>query len=84
MDGHDPGRFTMADDNTQRLMDAEEHRKTYVAIMKATGEIAVPFCLGLGALFTNLVMRNGLGAALVAGVVTYLLAFFIVRTFFAH
>ena len=74
----------MADDDAQRLMDAEEHRRTYVAIMKATGEFAVPFCLGLGALFTNLVMRNGLGTALVAGVVTYLLAFFVVRTFFAH
>lgn len=74
----------MADDSAQRLMDAEEHRKTYVAIMKATGEFAVPFCLGLGAMFTNLVMRNGVGMALVVGVVTYLFAFFVIRTFFAH
>jgi len=74
----------MADDAGQKLLDAEEHRKTYVAIMKTTGLVAVPFLLGLGVFFTNLVMRNGVGVALVGGVFTYFLAFFVVRTFFAH
>jgi hypothetical protein len=74
----------MADDAAQRLMDAEEHRRSYVGIMKATGEVAVPLCLGLGAFFTNLVMRNGIGVALVAGILTYLHVFFVVKTFFSH
>lgn len=74
----------MADDAAQRLMDAEEHRRSYVGIMKATGEVGVPFCLALGAFFTNLVMRNGIGIALVAGILTYLLVFFVVKTFFSH
>jgi threonine/homoserine efflux transporter RhtA len=78
------GRRGMADDTAQRVMDAEEHRRTYEAVMKVSGEIAVPFCLALCAMFTNLVMRNGLGVALVAGVITYLIAFFVVRTFFSH
>ncbi len=74
----------MAEDSAQRLMDAEEHRRSYVAIMKATGEVAVPFTMALGVFFTNLVMRNGIGIALVAGVLTYLLVFFVVKTFFSH
>ncbi|MEQ1932243.1 MAG: hypothetical protein ABL957_17165 [Parvularculaceae bacterium] len=74
----------MADDTAQRLMDAEEHRRSYVGVMKATGEVGVPFCLALGVFFTNLVMRNGVGIALVAGVITYLLVFFVVKTFFSH
>lgn len=74
----------MAEDTAQRTLDAEEHRRTYVRIMKATGEIAVPFTLGLTAFFTNLVMRNGLGTAVVAFIVTYLFVWFIVRTFFSH
>lgn len=78
------GANDMADDSAQRLMDAEEHRRSYTAIMKAASEVAVPFSLALGAFFTNLVMRNGVGTALVAGILTYLLVFFVVRTFFSH
>ncbi len=74
----------MADDSAQRLMDAEEHRRSYVAIMKATGEVAVPFTMALGVFFTNLVMRNGIGVALVGAIITYLLVFFVVKTFFSH
>jgi hypothetical protein len=74
----------MADDSAQKLLDAEEHRRTYVAIMKASGEIAVPFFLALAVFFTNLVIRNPVWIALVGGIITYLVAFFIVRTFFAH
>ncbi|NWG70202.1 MAG: hypothetical protein HXY23_01135 [Parvularculaceae bacterium] len=74
----------MADDAAQRLMDAEEHRRSYTAIMKATGEVGVPFCMALAVFFTNLVIRNGVGVALVAGILTYLLVFFVVKTFFSH
>lgn len=74
----------MADETAQSVLDAEEHRKTYVRIMKATGEVGVPFCLGLAVFFTNLVIHNGLGLALVAFVFTYLLVWFVVRTFFSH
>lgn len=74
----------MAEDNAQRAHDAEARRKTYARIMKAAGEIGVPVTLGLAAFFTNLAMRNGLGVALVAFIVTYLLVWFIVRTFFSH
>ena len=74
----------MADDTAQRLEDAEEHRRTYSAIMKASGEIGVPFCLALTVFFTNLVMANGILTALVGAVVTYIAVYFIVRTFFSH
>ncbi|MEE2691838.1 MAG: hypothetical protein VX640_09905 [Pseudomonadota bacterium] len=74
----------MAQDAAQRTHDAEEHRKTYRAIMKASGEVGVPFCLALTVFFTNLVLANGVGTALVAAVITYLAVFFIVKTFFSH
>ncbi|MGE0409292.1 MAG: hypothetical protein AB7P23_08535 [Amphiplicatus sp.] len=74
----------MADEMTQRLADAEEHRRTYAAIMRASGEIGVPFALALTVFFTNLVMANGIGVALIGAIVTYLVVFFVVRTFFSH
>lgn len=74
----------MAQDAAQQVQDAEEHLKTYNAIMKASGEVAVPFSLALTVFFTNLVLANGIGLALVAGVVTYLFVFFVVKMFFSH
>lgn len=74
----------MADDTAQRMADAEEHRKSYKAIMKASGEIGVPFALALTVFFTNLVMANGIWVALAGAVVTYIFVFFVVRTFFSH
>lgn len=74
----------MTDDTAQQLRDEEEHRKSYNAIMKASGEIGVPFCLALTVFFTNLVMANGIWLALFAGVITYVFAFFVVRIFFSH
>ena len=74
----------MADDTAQRLQDAEEHRRSYQQIMKFAGEVGVPASLGLTMFFTQLVMANGIGMALVAGVLTYVLVYFIVRTFFSH
>jgi hypothetical protein len=75
--------MVMAED-AQRIHDAEEHRKTYVSVMKASGEIGVPFALALTVFFTNLVMANGIGLALVGAIITYLFTFWIVRTFFSH
>ena len=74
----------MADEMSQRLADAEEHRKAYQAIMKAGTEIGVPFCLALTMFFTVLVMAKGIGAALVMAVITYLFSFFVVKAFFSH
>jgi hypothetical protein len=77
------GATGMADDTTQRLLDAEAHRKSYNAIMKTGGQVAAPLCLALGMFFTNLVMRNGLITAVVVSVITFFVAYFIVKTFFS-
>jgi hypothetical protein len=74
----------MADETVQRSMDAEEHRKTYQAVMKASAEVGVPFCLALTMFFTNLVLANGVWTAIVAGIVTYIAVYIIVRLFFSH
>ncbi len=74
----------MADESAQQLLDTEEHQKTYVAIMKSTGLIIIPVLAAFSVFFVNLVIRNGVGSALAGAVFTYLLAFFIVRTFFSH
>lgn len=74
----------MADEAAQRALDAEAHRKTYEAIMKASSEVGVPFTLALAVFFTCLVMAKGLVVALIAGVFTYLFVFFVVRIFFSH
>jgi hypothetical protein len=74
----------MADDTSQRLADAEEHRKAYQSIMKAGTEIGVPFSMALTMFFTVLVMAKGIGAALVMAVITYLFVHFVVKAFFTH
>ena len=74
----------MTDETLQRAQDAEEHRKSYEAIMKASAEIGVPFALALTMFFTSLVMANGIWVSLFAGIVTYVFVFFVVKTFFSH
>ncbi len=76
--------MTMADDAEKSAGDAEAHRKTYAQIMRATGEIGLPFALALTVFFTNLVMANGIALALVGAVITYVFVFFLVKTFFSH
>lgn len=72
------------DEAQQRALDAEEHRKIYRGIMKAAGEVAVPFCMALAMFFVQLTMRNGLGWAVISFVGVYLLVWWVVRTFFSH
>ena len=74
----------MTDETTQRAADAEEHRKSYEAIMRASSEIGVPFALALAMFFTNLVLANGIWLSLLAGIVTYVFVYFVVKTFFSH
>ncbi|MCB2098865.1 MAG: hypothetical protein AB7F91_11365 [Parvularculaceae bacterium] len=73
-----------ADETAQRTADAEEHRKIYQGIMKASAEIGVPFCMGLAMFFTQLVMANGLGVACLSFIVVYVLAWWVAKTFFSH
>lgn len=74
----------MTDQANQSALDDEESRKTYIGVMKAVGEIGLPFSLGLAVLFTNLVLSNGILTALLGAIITYLIVFFIVKTFFSH
>lgn len=73
----------MTEEAIQQAKDAEEHRKSYVAIMKASSEIGVPFALGLTMFFTCLVLGYGF-TSLLAGVAVYVAVFVIVKLFFAH
>jgi len=74
----------MAEEMAQDRMDPNEQRRTYKSVMRISSEIGVPFVLALTMFFTNLVMRNGLGIAILAAAVTYLFVYFIVKTFFSH
>ena len=74
----------MADEAAQRTSDAEQHRRTYKAIMKASGEVGVPLSLALTMFFTNLVLANGVPTAFLAGVLTYVGVLFVVKMFFSH
>jgi len=73
----------MTDLASQRLADAEEHKKSYEDIMGASVRIALPFTMGLTMFFTQLVMGNGI-FALVAGIVTAVIVHIVVRLFFTH
>lgn len=74
----------MADNAMQRAADAEQNRKTYQAVMKFSAEVGVPFCLGLSMFFTQLVLANGIGVALVTGVIVHIAVYIIVKLFFSH
>ncbi len=72
------------DEAKQRTADAEEHRKIYKGIMKASTEVGVPLCMGLAMFFTQLVMANGIGVAIISFIGVYVFSWWVVRTFFSH
>lgn len=74
----------MTDDAIQHAHDAEEHQKSYNAIMGAATEIGVPLCLALAMFFTGLVTRAGFLMAVVMAVVVYIFAHIVVKLFFSH
>lgn len=74
----------MTDETLQRAKDAEEHKRSYDAIMGACTEIGVPAAMGLTMFFTSWVMANGFLLSLFAGIAVYLFAFFVVKIFFSH
>lgn len=73
----------MTDEATQRLQDAEEHRRSYDTIMGACTHVGVPAAMGLTMFFTSWVMENGFLFSLFAGVVVYIFSYLIVRLFFS-
>ncbi|NWG93178.1 MAG: hypothetical protein HXY21_11840 [Parvularculaceae bacterium] len=74
---------TTVDEAKQRAQDAEEHVRSYKGIMTAATHIGVPFCMALATFFTVLTMRGGIGAAAFSLVAVYILAWWIVKTFFS-
>lgn len=72
------------DEAKQRTADAEEHRKIYKGIMKASTEVGVPLTMGLAIFFTQLVLAHGIAVALISAVAVYVFAWWVVRTFFTH
>lgn len=74
----------MTDETAQRLADAEDHKKTYSAIMDASAQIGVPGALGLTMFFTQLVLANGAIFGAIAGFITAFATFAIVKLFFSH
>ena len=74
----------MNEKSSTDILDPSEQRETYHAVMRASAEIGVPFCLALTMFFTNLVLANGVVAALVMAIITYLFVFFVVKAFFSH
>ena len=74
----------MTDEAIQRAQDAEEHRTSYNAIMKASTEIGVPFCLAITMFFTGLVIRSGFLTSVLLAVAVYIFSHIVVKTFFSH
>ncbi|PQA87504.1 hypothetical protein [Hyphococcus luteus] len=74
----------MTDEAVEHAHDAEEHKKSYDAIMGAATEIGVPFSMALAMFFTGLVTRSGVLMAILMGVIVYVLAHIVVKLFFSH
>ncbi len=74
----------MSDEVSEKLSDAEEHKKAYDGIMGAATEVGVPAALALATFFTSIVMANGFLLSVIAGVVVYVFAHIIVKVFFSH
>lgn len=74
----------MSDDTVDRSADAEANRQTYQSVMRFSSEVGVPFAMALTMFFVNLVLANHWIVAVVAGVITYLFVFFVVKAFFSH
>ena len=74
----------MTDEAVQRAHDAEEHKKSYDAIMGAATAVGVPLSMALAMFFTGLVTRSGVLTAILMAVVVYVVAHIIVKVFFSH
>ena len=74
----------MTDEVAQHVHDAEEHKKSYNAIMGAATQIGVPFSMALAMFFTGLVTRAGVLTAILLAVIVYVLSHVIVKVFFSH
>lgn len=68
----------------QHAVDADWHRRTYVAIMKKTGELILPIVLGVTVLTVFLLLGKGVVISGVAALVTALGIRWVVRSFFSH
>lgn len=73
----------MSDNASERVMDAEEHRKSYDAIMGFSTKYGVSAALALTMFFTQLILGAGLGSVLWA-IVTFFASLFVVKAFFSH
>lgn len=74
----------MTDEAVQRAQDAEEHKKSYNAIMGAATEIGVPLSMALAMFFTGLVTRSGFVMSVILAVAVYVFAHIVVKVFFSH
>lgn len=74
----------MTDETIQRAQDAEEHTKSYEAIMGAATAVGVPFSMALTMFFTGLATRSGVLMSILLAVVVYIFAHIIVKLFFSH
>ncbi len=74
----------MEDEAAQHALDVKAHEEMYSGVMRASGEIGTPFALALTVFFTNLVLASGVLFALIAGIVTYVVVYLIIKMFFSH
>ncbi len=72
------------DEAQRKSEDAEEHRKIYKGVMKASAEVGVPLTMGLAMFFTQLVLANGIGVAFISFVGVYVFVWWVAKTFFIH
>ena len=70
------------DDTARRVMDAEEHKRSYAGIMTAMSHVGVPAAMALALFFTMLTMGLGLWSV-VGFFVVYVFVWWVVKTFFA-
>lgn len=74
----------MSDNITAHKEDDKMNVNTYKAVMDFSAKIGIPVALGLTSMFTSLVLANGVIFSIVAGIVTVLAVFIIVKMFFSH
>ncbi|MEL6212757.1 MAG: hypothetical protein AAFY22_00350 [Pseudomonadota bacterium] len=73
----------MSDDASERLMDAEEHRRSYNTIMGFSTKYGVSAALALAMFFTQLTLGAGF-ASVIWAIAVFFGSLFVVKAFFSH
>lgn len=74
----------MSDNIPSTGSDDEMNISTYKSVMGFSTKVGVPLAIGLTVMFSSFVLANGWFTSILAGIVSGVFSYFVVKMFFSH